>query len=103
MEESQPIEEYVNSKINLPHVEIEHPGIDALYRAVLGPAGISLEITTLNQGTGDVTKPLVWTPDGLLREDHPSLLISSTIRLLYTLPYVTRRTQFFVGFKANAL
>ena len=86
MEERQTVDEYVQSNIDLPRVEIEHQGIDALYNAILGPAGISLEITYLNRSPADVLQPIVFKPESSESGDDQSIFMSSTIRLLYTLP-----------------
>ena len=93
LDEGQTIDEYVKYKIDLPSVEIEHQGIDALYDTLLGPAGISLEITYLTERNDNILKPIEWKPKGSLDDDQLSWLTSATIRLLYSLPYGTDRSQ----------
>ncbi|KAL8816544.1 MAG: hypothetical protein Q9191_008310 [Dirinaria sp. TL-2023a] len=60
-------------------VEIEHLGIQALFDAVIKPAGIAMEVLYLDRSAGEEVNTIRWSVD-----DHSGHYLSiPTIRLLY--------------------
>lgn len=75
-----PIAQYCSVHIEPTAPEIEHVGINALFKVLLDPAGVGLEILYLDRTPGSVANTYSWEPrdqNGLVPADAP------VVRLLY--------------------
>lgn len=76
---NETIDQYCSTKIDPYAVEIEHLGIQALFDAVIKPAGIAMEVLYLDRSAGEEVNTISWSVD-----DHSGHYLSiPTIRLLY--------------------
>ena len=75
------VDQYCAAKIDPFAVEIEHYGIQALFDAVISPAGIHIEVLYLDRSPGDEVNTISFPDPGNLTPSH--YLDIPTIRLLY--------------------
>jgi len=75
------IDQYCAAKIDPFEVEIEHMGIQALFDAVIRPAGIIIEVLYLDRSPGEEMNTISFPDPGGHLPSH--YLDIPTIRLLY--------------------
>lgn len=76
---NETIDQYCSTKIDPYAVEIEHLGIQALFDAVIKPAGIAMDVLYLDRSAGDEVNTISWQVDN----SSGHYLSIPTIRLLY--------------------
>ena len=76
---NETIDQYCSTKIEPYAVEIEHLGIQALFDAVIKPAGIAMDVLYLDRSVGEEVNTISWSVDN----NSSHYLSIPTIRLLY--------------------
>lgn len=75
------IDQYCAAKIDPFAVEIEHMGIQALFDAIIRPAGITIDVLYLDRSPGEEMNTISFPDPGSHLPSH--YLEIPTIRLLY--------------------
>ena len=76
---NETIDQYCSTKIEPFSVELEHLGLQALFDAIIKPAGIAMEILYLDRSVGDEVNTISWPIDNT----SSRYFSIPTIRLLY--------------------